>query len=371
MKVGEDWPLRNYGLYTNHINYASHLMLSQIAEAIGRRDGAKAHAGRAAALAEAVDTYLWDTQQGRYHAGLGEMEDGQLAELDWNYWDIYFAYIWAVTLFPETLAPERSLESLDAILHQREPGLFPGTPERLYFAPGWAHAAWKYATEGQYEKSRQCLEPLSEAFDQVAYNPAMEALYWMKGAGVELIGNAALHRPEAFCIGPYFQAMTGQAAIIDFSGITLVPSGFHEHIEDLQYRGGVYAVDARVPGSGLRGIVFNDEQIPYTLKVPSKHYRRGAHRLSFLQGDDEGGTDPLLMYTGYDLLEVSPEANEVRYRLKGTGNGTVRFRGKVGGDRITVKDVTGEDILFELWQAEGGTRVRLTANGEFTVIVKR
>lgn len=293
------------------------------------------------------------------------METGELRPLDWNYWDSFFDYVWAYTLYPMTTDPERSLTSLDAILHKRE-GVFPGTDERLYFAPAYAHASYVYSAAGQNEKAKITLDRLTKRALDTEWSGDMNALYMMRGTIPELMVNVGIHRPEIFAIGPWMHAAMSRIAYIDYNGVTVVPSSDTSGVKDIAFRKAVLSIDTS-GSKDANGLVVDGVPVLHTLRVPNSLLTPRRHSISLLGSKSDAGT--VLAHTDFELLDVKSDDGSVIYNLRGYGNGVLRFKNSVAQDAVSVVDSSGKLIAFRIWSTEGGTRIQLNAKGRFQVKV--
>ncbi|MHB1457226.1 MAG: MGH1-like glycoside hydrolase domain-containing protein [Armatimonadota bacterium] len=366
LKLIDDWPMHNLGIYINNLMYASHLMLGEIAAEVGRTSDSVRNLRMADELADAVHRNLWNPADGYYRMGLARMETGELRPLDWNYWDSFFDYIWAYTLYPMTADPERSLTSLDAILHKRE-GVFPGTDARLYFAPAYAHASYVYSAAGQNEKAKVTLDRLTKRALDTEWSGEMNALYMMRGTIPELMWNVGIHRPEIFAIGPWMHAAMSRIAYIDYNGVTVVPSSDTSAVKDIAFRKAVLSIDTG-GSKDAKGLVIDGVPTPHTLRVPNVLLSPGRHSIRLMRGKSDRGT--VLTHTDFELLDVKSEGGSVTYNLRGYGNGVLRFRDTLAEDRVSAADPVGKPIGFRIWSAEGGTRIQVNAKGAFRVKVR-
>lgn len=366
LKLVDDWPLHNLGIYINNLMYASHLMLCEIAAEVGKTSDSVRNLRMADDLADAVHHNLWNPADGYYRMGLARMETGELRPLDWNYWDSFFDYVWAYTLYPMTADPEQSLTSLDAILHKRE-GVFPGTDARFYFGPAYAHASYVYSAAGQSEKAKITLDRLTKRALDTEWGSEMSALYLMHGTIPENMGNVGTHRPEIFAIGPWMHAVISEIAYIDYNGVTIVPSDDASGVKDISFRGAVLSIDTGT-SNDANGLVIDGVPVPHTLRVPNSLLTPGRHSIRLMNGKSRAST--LLAHTDFELLDMKSDSGSVVYNLRGYGNGVLRFRGAVAQDAVSVVDPSGKPIAFRIWSAEGGTRIQVNAKGAFRVTIR-
>ncbi|MGI8908470.1 MAG: hypothetical protein ACR2IE_18500 [Candidatus Sumerlaeaceae bacterium] len=364
MRVGDKWPLHIKTLYINHLLYGAHLMMTEMAEHLGRSAEADLNWHRAQETAHAVNQFLWLDKDQKHHAGIASFEDGTTATIDWNYWDIYFDYVWALTLYPFTPDADKSLKSLDAMLHRE--GVFPGTDKRLYFAPAWVHASAGYAQEGQYENAWTCLDRLTRRAADVGYSTELKAIYQMKYAMPERMDNFALHRPQTFGAGPHMHASSCFVLTSNYNGVSMATGGHLTGAKNIHVRDCMLNVDSVAPANPA-GLIVDGKEIPFTLRVPSRVLTPGTHNLSFL-GCNQPTTAPLLLHAPFELLDVHVSAEAVQYDFKGYGNGAIRFA-DVAREAVSIQDSDGHTMPFKYWNAKGGTRIETTARGRFSLNV--
>jgi hypothetical protein len=83
--------------YINVLFYANYRMLAEIAQYHGLQEEGREFLNEAEVLKKAMDAQLWRPDKGRYIAGMAYNEDGY-EDIDFNWENIGFDYIWALTL---------------------------------------------------------------------------------------------------------------------------------------------------------------------------------------------------------------------------------------------------------------------------------
>lgn len=360
----DDWPLYNCGLYINNLHYGAHLMLAEMAGKLGQPTEQARHLKLAAELAANINKHLWDQQAGCYLVGLGKMEQGGWARLDWNYWDSYFDYVWAVSLFPMQPDAQKSLASLDAMLHRRD-GFFPGPDSRNYAAFGRAHAAYVYAQAGQYLKAIHLTRGLTDAFQRTEWHDEKQAIYAMPGSAIECMQILGFHRPELFALGPWLHAVGSLGLNLDYNGVTLVPSGQYQAMRKVAFQGALLTADLNC-GWPVAGLVLDGQPIPGTLRLPSSLLTPGEHHLAFLRAEPKD-VAPVLAHTNFELIGIQSTDKGRTLKLAGYGEGFLRFTGAIDPAKVRVSDAQGKPLAFRHWTAEGGDRVQFAAAGALTV----
>jgi len=366
LQVDGKWPIHICTNYINNLMYASHLMMGEMALHLNKIDESKIHFNQADILASAIDKHLWDEKNDWYHAGIAFLDDSTMKPVSWRYYNISIDYAWAEALFPTTSNPEKSFRSMNTIWKQQR---VKENPVHSYFAPVWAHTAAFYAAAGIYGKTRECLDVITNEIPRTGFNDMMKARYAMSGAMVEIIGAAPYHhRPQTFTSGPFMQAAVNLGMIIDYSGITLVPTATYSDFRNVHYRDAIIDIDltgTKTPN----GIVVDGKAIGNTLKVPDALLTSSRHKISFL--DSMGKNEqPVLQYTHLKLIDVKNESGYIEYHLQGYGVSAVRFNELVEKSDVTVANTAGEKLLFHFWTAEGGSRVQINAKGEILIRIK-
>ena len=321
---------------------------------------------RADKLAKSINNHLYDNKNKRYLPGIAQMENGEKIPVDWNYWDIYFDYVWAFTLHPQSADPQKAFASLDNMLNNRN-GIFPGLDKKLYFSPARPHASYVYSAMGQFDKAHTCLQRITERAEDVNLNKPSDVIYAMKGAIPERIDRVADHRPQTFTAGPYLYGAASLSFIIDYQGITVCPSGYITKAENICLAKSVFDINptySQNPG----GLIFDNKKIPHTLKLPSNCNKPGKHSISIL--DTEKPTTPLLQYTCFELTNIKTRSKTVVYHLKGFGNGILRFDLSVSKDCVSVKN-GNKNMNFKFWKDKNSTFIQVNAAGKFTAAIKR
>jgi len=366
MKIDGQWATRMYTYYLNSLMYSTHLMLGEIALHLGMDGEATDHFGMADSLQAAIDAKLWDEENDWYIAGIGILEDGTARAVDWRYYNISMDYAWAEALYPTTSNPQKTFRQMNTIwaAHHAEEN-----PVHSYFSPVWAHDAAYFATAGQYGQAREALDVIMEDTPTVGWNDHMEAIYAMEGAMVEIIKVAPYHhRPQTFAAGPFMQAAVALGMVMDYNGVTLMPSGTYTRLEQIHYRDAVLEIDLAGAEKAI-GLVVDGQEIPGTLKVPNELLSPGAHKVGFLMG--EPSEAPLLLQTHLELVGVEETSSHWNYVLKGYGASVLRFHDVVKEKDVSVEDGNGTSLIFKAWKAEGGTRVQFNAGGEVMVKIKK
>jgi len=109
----------------------------------------------------------------------------------------------------------------------------------------------------------------------------------------------------------------------------------------------------------LGGIVFDDKEIPCSLRIPSKHLTPGTHKISFL----DKKCQPLLLFTNLELLDVNEVKDGVEYTINGYGNGVLRFE-EVSRDKIRATDETGKPVAFDYIPTSSGDSIQIRVKGK-------
>ncbi|HPS56092.1 MAG TPA: hypothetical protein PLP05_10880, partial [Sedimentisphaerales bacterium] len=202
MKINDIWPMYMYTIYINNSLYNSFIMLAEMAEQLKLENEKEIFLHQADKLASSIDQHLYDNENKRYIPGIAKMENGEKITVDWNYWDIYFDYVWAFTLHPQAADPQKAFASLDNMLNNRN-GIFPGLDNKLYFSPARPHASYIYSAMGQFDKAQTCLQRITERADDINLEQPSDVIYAMKGAIPERVDTISGHRPQTFTAGPY------------------------------------------------------------------------------------------------------------------------------------------------------------------------
>ncbi len=366
MKIDDRWPMYMYTIYINNNLYNSFIMLAEMAEELKLEKDKDEFLQRADKLAKSIDEHLYDNENKRYLPGIAQMEEGEKIPVDFNYWDIYFDYVWAFTLHPQASDPQKAFASLDNMLNNRN-GIFPGLDKKLYFSPARPHASYVYSAMGQFDKAAICLQRITERAEDINLNQPRDVIYAMKGAIPERVDRVSGHRPQTFTAGPYLYGAASLGFIMDYHGITICPSGYITKAENICMVDSVFSIDptySKNPG----GLIFDKKKIPYSLKLPSKYNKPGKHSISIL--DTEKPIRPLLEYTCFELMDIKTKAKTVVYHLKGFGNGILRFDSSVGKDCVSVKNGSS-DMDFRFWKDNNSSFVQINSKGKFTASVKR
>ncbi|MBR4748121.1 MAG: hypothetical protein IK083_00920 [Abditibacteriota bacterium] len=352
-------------LYQNQIMYASHIMLAEMADALQRPADKEFHMDKARSLQAAVKKELWNGKH--YYAGDVRLPDGTYRKADWFYHDIFFDYIWALTLFPALTDQRAGYLSLEAIMTEREPGaLFGGTLQRNYFAGGWGHASYAFAMAGEYDKARILMDRVSAPMRKVYFNTVMDAMYYMPDVMYENAHNPGNHKPQSFAIGPWMYAASAFCAIEDYNGVTAVPSGTGEEIEDMSFRGARVTVRTGKTGQYASGIRVNGRLLEGVLKAPA-NLLKGRVLIETVY-DHAPYRLPVLAYTNAEIGRVTNGTAGTVVTLRSYGRALVRFDRTVRRDSLSLRTQTGRDVPFELWTEGGKTRIEYDAAGETLIL---
>ncbi|MEN8255828.1 MAG: trehalase family glycosidase, partial [Verrucomicrobiota bacterium] len=366
MKINGKWPEYICSIYLNSVMYSTHVMQAEIAQAIGNTSEYGRHLKAANDLAANMDRQLWNEETGDYTTGIAVLEDGTTATVDTEYWTIWFDNVWGFGTFPMAPDTQKRLMSLDILLNRRD-GIFPGYDKRFFFTPMRAHAAYVYNASGQPEKSLVCTQRLFERAEDVDTSEGVKKVYAMKGAMVEMMHMVTEHRPQTFTIGPYLAGAAGLGFIMDYNGLTAVPTDFVSEAKNIAFRDSIWNFDLLCAGHA-NGVVVDGKKVRHSMKVPAKLMTDGEHNVVVL--DEAEAASPVLRYTPFELVDLNVKKDQVVYRLSGFGGGVVRFDDLAEED-VEVLDADGKPMEFKLWSADGGSRVQVNAAGEFTVVVKR
>jgi len=357
LKIGDDWPMRVYSIYINNLMYASHLMMGEMALALNKDSESQAHFKKAEALAKIIDKKLWNPKINAYWTGIAVMEDGKEHFVDLTYSDIVLDYAWAFALNPITPNAKRSLDSVDFMMTPRLPdSAFDNTKHHTSIPYGYS--ACVYAWGGEFKKAKTTLDYLADASQRIGYNPTMNAQYAMKGAMFEWTTILHCHRPQVFSAAPCLYGIVSLGAAVDYNGVNLMPSGYLEKIDDLIYKKSVLNIDLKMP-KNLGGIVVDRKKVPYTLRIPSNLLTPGTHKISFLDKKSQ----PLLLFTNLELLNVKETAEGVEYTINGYGNGVLRFE-EVSRDKISATDESGNPVVFDYIPTPNGDNIQITTRGK-------
>ena len=366
MKINDRWPMYMYTIYINNSIYNSFIMLAEMAEELKLEDEKEQFLQLAERLVEAIDQRLYDNENKRYTPGIAQMENGEKIPVDWNYWDIYFDYIWAFTLHPQSADPQKAFASLDNMLNNRN-GIFPGLDKKLYFSPARPHASYVYSAMGQFDKANICLQRITERAEDINLDQPADVIYAMKGAIPERVDSIAGHRPQTFTAGPYLYGAASLAFIMDYHGLTICPSGYIIKAVNICMRDSVFSIDPTY-SRNAGGLIFDNKNIPYTLKLPSNCNKPGKHSISIL--DTEKPIRPLLEYTCFELMDIKPKNESIVYHLKGLGNGILRFDSSVSKDCVSIKN-GDNDMDFKFWKDNNSSFIQVNSKGKFTAAIKR
>ncbi|MBO4548715.1 MAG: hypothetical protein J5758_05810 [Abditibacteriota bacterium] len=352
-------------LYQNQIMYAAHIMLAEMADALKRTADKEYHLDRARSLREAVKKELWDGK--RYYAGDVRLPDGTYRKAGWFYHDIFFDYIWALTLFPSLTDGHDGYLSLEAIMTDREPGsLYGGTLSRNYFAGGWGHASYALAMAGEYEKARLLLDRVSAPMRKVYFNTVMDAMYYMPDVMYENAHNPGSHKPQSFAIGPWMYAVSAFCAIEDYNGVTAVPSGTGEEMENMSFRGARVTVRTGKTGQYAAGIRVNGRLLLGVLKAPAALLK--GNTLIEIEYQNTPCALPVLAYTNAEVGYAGKRDGGTAVSLTGYGRTLVRFDRAAGRESLSLKTRGGRDVDFDLWTEGGKTRMEYDAAGETLIL---
>lgn len=361
LKIGDDWPWRLHSLYVNHLMYASHLMMAEIAEHLGKKEAVTHHLSRARQVAETVDQKLWDSEKGMYHAGLAVMDEGRLVPVDWTY--VSFDYVWAVCLYPMVPNPERSYVSMNAMMHDG-PGPFPAHGGRIHMASAVSHAASVYNWIGDHAQAKNCLEFLVDHAQKVDFNDALQAIYMMPGSIPEWTTIIKFHRPQFFAVAPTLQAVASLAVLVDFNGVSLVGNDPIHTVEGIRFRDAVVNADL-TDIDNAAGIEVDGQRFIGTLRIPVKALSSGTHEVRVIPAEGTTGpASPLLLHTNMELLDWHADSERSwRYGLTGYGMAYVRFR-SLDNTEVQVRDASGQTMPVHRWSTDHGDCLAFALEGE-------
>jgi len=367
MKIDGVLPEYICTIYVNNIMYSAHLMLAEMAEEINKPDDAQMLMKKAYKLNQMIDKHLCDEKNDRYIPGIARFKDRPNVAVDWNYWDIYFDYIWAFTLHPQCSDLRKAYNSIDDMLNQRN-GIFPGLDKKLYFSPARPHASYFYSAFGEFDKTRIMLQRITERAMDV--NPEMpeNIIYAMRYAIPERVDTVTGHRPQTFTAGPYLQGAASMAFLIDYHGVTVCPSENIVNAMNISFRKTGLDIYPQY-SDNIAGIILDTSKIRHTLKIPSSQLKDGKHTVKILESEKK--VSPVLEYSCFELKKVQPLSTKVKYWMYGYGNGMLRFDSDVRKDMVAVKDASGKRIDFEFWKSENSSFIQLVAGGEFTASVSK
>ena len=134
----------------------------------------------------------------------------------------------------------------------------------------------------------------------------------------------------------------------------------------LIFKKSVLNIDLKTP-KNLGGIVVDDKEVPYTLRIPSNLLTPGTHQISFLNKKCQ----PLLLYTNLELLDVKDSSESVEYTINGYGNGVLRFK-NVSRDKISATDISGKPVAFDYIPSPTGDFIQITTKGKpITLKIKK
>lgn len=366
LRIGDDWPMRVHSIYVNNLMYGAHLMMAELATSLDKEADAAAHLAEARELAHAIDARLWNTDAGRYWAGLAVMDTGEIIPVDYNYSDIFFDYPWAFSLYTITPHALRDLKSTEGLMRT----WLPDPPEDLtrpHVSVPYGHAASIYAWGGEYGRARECVDYLAAVAEMEAYNPTLQAVYAMGGAMFEWNVLVHCHRPQVFAAAPCLQGIVSLGAAVDFNGVSVTPSDQLERIDDLQFKDSTISFDLR-SGSRAAGLVVDGQEVPHTLRIPRPLLTSGDHEVRFLTRDDRTPAKPLLVRTNLELRAVRETADEtIEYTLCGYGSGIVRLT-NVGDYVLAVRNAAGHEVPFDRWPTRTGEWLRINMAGDPVVL---
>jgi len=363
MKIEGDWPMYIQSAYLNVLMYASNLMMSEIAMELGKPDDSKRYFGRADDLARKVDELLWQEDKGIYLAGLATMEDGRVVDVPWNYYNIFFDYIWAFSLYPMTPNSQRSLASLDDCVEK----FTHDDVCSFWFSPAFGHSAAVYGWSGRYDKARRLSDQLAGLRQAVEWNDKMQALYAMKGAMPEVPTIAKFHRPQTFSAAPMLHGIVSLGVSLDFNGINVVPSGNLDKVEGIHFKNAIYDIDLNHVGA-IGGLTLDGQTVPYTLRIPSSFHTPGRHKVALLDVP-KADSSPLLLHTTLELVSVEKNAKgAVVYRVNGYGHGTMRFANRKGMTPRIINAVS-QAVPFEQWSDNTGTYLQVRVSGRILDVI--
>ena len=358
MKVEGEWPMYIESLYLNQLMHASQLMMGEIALEVGRPEDSQRFFARAADLAQKIDILLWREDKGAYLAGLAVTEEGRSLDVPMEYYNIYFDYVWALTLYPQMPNIQRSLASHEVCVRKYTYPNLSG----YKFTPTYGHSASVYGGWlGRYPEAVRLLDYVTELCQTDEWSDGFKALYAMKGSMPEVTYTVKFHRPQTFASAPVMQAIVALGAAVDFNGINVVPSGYMDKVGELHFKKGIYDIDLR-PVGVTGGLVVDGVEVPYTLRIPSSFYTSGHHTVT-LQEAPDGQKDTLLLYTSLELLGVEKlEDDAVVFRITGYGPGMLRFA-HCEGKTPNVRNASGQPIDFEQWADATGTFLQVNTDG--------
>jgi len=380
----ETWPEDPCGPVTyssigqNNIMYAVHLMLAEMAEALGKTDQCAKHLFFAENLAVAIDKYLWKPQKGHYIWAVLQLANGRTEELDLDYsckwYDGSMSTIFNLTFFPMSPDPQKSFQTLDYILN-RVYNTFGGEGKNLYFAPNIAQVAHQYVAAGECDKGYFLLDKIHKAVNKVSWNTQnnMDALYYMKGALCERT-DAQIHLPYPWTSGAYMAAVVSFITSLDFNGLCIMPSAYIKHVNGLEFRKAVFAISTEgKDGNGDKqsspesiGIVFDGKPVPHTLKIPTALMKEGNHNVILLNGPKAG---PVLKYTPFELCTLKSVTKGIEYHMSGYGKAVLRFNDYVKKEMIKVRDKFGKSMPFDFRISKGGPCLSVFGKGSFVVFI--
>ncbi|MEN8254449.1 MAG: hypothetical protein ABFR33_03160 [Verrucomicrobiota bacterium] len=357
--VNGEWPMRFLGLYINNLMYGAHLMLAEMADHLGLDAEVESQMAMATSVADAVNTTLWNEERGVYHCGIAVMKNGDRIYRDWTYWDSYFDYIWAVSLFPIQPHMGRSAHSLDTLLH--DGGNF---PYYAHMSCGLGHAAITYSWAGEFEKAAECCDFLVNFSESEEFNPTMQAVYAMKGSVPEWTFTVKQHRPQTFAMAPLMNGMVAQAVALDYNGATVMQDGYLQELKGVKFKNSILNVDL-TGWENAAGLVIDGEACPHTMRIPNSFLGEGEHEVGILTGESDG---PLLLWSNLELLDVVGKPGGVEYTLNGYGNGVLRFK-ELDPGRLAVQGV--DKSALEFWSTPQGDCVQVPMAGNVVKLMVR
>lgn len=356
------WPVRSFDLYINDLMYASHLMMAEMAKESGSSLDYVRNLRYARELSNSINENLWNEKSDYYKCGILLLEDGRLKDFDWNYWDSFFDYVWAATLYPMLPDPEKCSVSINAMMTNRK-GKYPGN---IYFVPAFAHASTLFTKYGNNDSAESYADIVTNVSHDVGHSDEMNAIYYMPNAIIENAAAPSIHRPQIFTIGPWMNAVVGRCAYIDCNGITLIPNGMINSVKGIRFRDSVLNVDT----GGIKdpaGIVFDGSPISGTLRIPVSMLTPGTHNVRLLAGQTDSGI--LLAHTDFELRNVAQDRDSAIWTLYGYGCGVIRVGGAFSD--IAVRDADGKPMEFKRWSDDGGIKIQVDAAGLFTMTLRK
>lgn len=357
VKVGDDWPMHFHSIYINNIMYATHLMMCEMAKAIGDEVQSGIQFAYAQQLSEKINTRLWDEKNGYYYSGIAVMDDGREIPLDWRWGGTYFDVIWGFSLFPIQPHSGRSTVTLDAVMHDGDD--FPVHGGKWHMSAGLGHAATAYCWAGEFEKAHACADYLVEYSGGSEYNDTFGALYAMSGSVPEWTFSRKFHRPQTFALAPLLQGMTSTAVALDYNGVNISANNYLAGIDHVIFKDSILNVDL-AGFDNARGLIVDGKEIENTMRIPLKYLTKGEHDVCFLPGET---SEPVLLYSNLELIKIKKASGYLEFYLNGFGNGFLRFSSLKKG-AIKIFDNKGQLQDFDYWKMAGSDCVSVTVSGE-------